>query len=223
MTAHRETSVIPQRIIGLTGGIASGKSSVARYLQHQYHLPLSDADRHARTAVELGSPILQSIQLRYGTEILLEDGSLDRRRLGAIIFSNPPEKLWLEQQIHPFVRQCLEADITRAALTPELNPELNPALVPPSTLVLVVPLLIEAQMTDLVTEVWVVACEPEQQLARLIDRDGLSRAEAQARIDSQMPIAQKIPLADVVIHNTTDLTSLHHQVDISYLAIPSSP
>jgi dephospho-CoA kinase len=188
-----------QRIIGLTGGIASGKSLVANYLQ-QHHLVISDADIHARDAVKLGSPILQRIYQRYGGEILLSDGSLDRQQLGQIIFGQPPEKLWLEQQIHPFVRQRLEQAISQTAAT---------------TVVLVVPLLIEAGMMDLVTEIWLVTCDPEQQIARLTARDGLTPAAAQARINSQMSIAQKIPFADVLLNNASSPESLLKQVDLA--------
>ncbi len=187
-----------RRIIGLTGGIASGKSTVANYLQERHGLLVFDGDIYARAAVALGSPILQRIVDRYGAEILLVDGLLDRRRLGEIIFSDPTEKQWLEQQIHPFVRQCLERDIAQ-------NPTQN--------LVLVVPLLIEAQMTDLVNEIWVVACSPQQQLARLVSRDQLSPAAAQGRIDSQMSIDQKISLADLVLDNTGDRVQLLNQID----------
>ncbi len=188
-----------QRIIGLTGGIASGKSLVAKYLHDQHHLEISDADIYARDAVALGSPILQRIHQRYGQEILLADGSLDRQCLGQIIFSQPPEKLWLEQQIHPFVHQRLEQSIRHTAAV---------------TLVLVVPLLIEAGMMDLVTEVWLVTCDHDQQITRLMARDGLTIAAAQARINSQMSIAQKIPFADVVLNNTSSPESLLKQVDL---------
>jgi dephospho-CoA kinase len=191
-----------QRIIGLTGGIASGKSLVAKYLQQQHHLVISDADIHTRDAVDFGSPILQNIHQRYGEQILLPDGRLDRQRLGTIIFGQPPEKSWLEQQIHPFVRQRLEQAISQTAA---------------EILVLVVPLLIEAGMTDLVTETWLVTCDPDQQIARLTARDGLSLAAAQARINSQMSIAQKIPFADVLLNNTSSPESLLKQVDLALI------
>lgn len=193
-------AIIAKRIIGLTGGIASGKSTVASYLQQHYHLPISDADIYAREAVDLGSPILQHIYQRYGGEILAPDGRLDRQRLGAIIFSQPPEKVWLEQQIHPFVRLRLEQAISQITLP---------------TIVLVVPLLIEAGMMDLVTEVWLVTCNPAQQIARLTTRDRLNLAAAQARIDSQMSIEQKLPFADVVLKNTSSQASLLKQVDMA--------
>ena len=193
-------AIIAKRIIGLTGGIASGKSTVASYLQQHYHLPISDADIYAREAVDLGSPILQHIYQRYGGEILLPDGRLDRQHLGAIIFNQPPEKVWLEQQIHPFVRLRLEQAISQ---------------ITSPTIVLVVPLLIEAGMMDLVTEVWLVTCDPAQQIARLTTRDGLNLAAAQARIDSQMSIKQKLPFADVVLKNTSSQASLLKQVDMA--------
>lgn len=201
----KKSHVILRQIIGLTGGIASGKSTVARYLQERYGLLVFDADIYAREAVAGGSPILENIVDRYGAEILAEvflgdkaTKQLDRRRLGEIIFSDPTEKQWLEQQIHPFVRQRFEGDIAQH---------------PTQNLVLVVPLLIEAQMTDLVNQVWLVACTREQQLARLVNRDQLSPAAAQGRIDSQMPIDQKIPLADVVLDNTGDRSKLLTQID----------
>ncbi|NJL91889.1 MAG: dephospho-CoA kinase [Coleofasciculaceae cyanobacterium SM2_1_6] len=192
-----KSNFILQRIIGLTGGIASGKSTVARYLQERHGLLVFDADLYAREAVVWGSPILEQIIDRYGAEILGEK-QLDRRRLGEIIFRDPAEKQWLEQQIHPFVRQRFERDIAQH---------------PTQDMVLVVPLLIEAQMTDLVNQVWVVTCTQEQQLARLVSRDQLSPAAAQGRIDSQMPLAQKIPLAEVVLDNTGDRAELLTQID----------
>jgi dephospho-CoA kinase len=187
-----------QRIIGLTGGIATGKSQVASYLEHQYHLPILDADRYAHDAVRLGSVTLAQISQRYGSEILLEDGNLDRRQLGNIVFNDATERGWLEGQIHPYVRDRI--------LTAQ-------SLIPAPTLVTVIPLLFEAKMTDLVTETWVVVCPLEQQCQRLMARDLLSRNQAQARIASQMPLLEKAHQATIVIHNDSDLTHLHAQVD----------
>ncbi|NJK29834.1 MAG: dephospho-CoA kinase [Acaryochloris sp. RU_4_1] len=187
-----------QRIIGLTGGIATGKSQVATYLEHQYHLPILDADRYAHDAVRLGSVALAQISQRYGSQILLEDGNLDRQQLGNIVFNDTAERRWLEGQIHPYVRDRI---LTAQSLTPA------------PILVTVIPLLFEAKMTDLVTEIWVVVCSLEQQCQRLIARDRLSRTQAQARITSQMPLTQKASQATVVIHNDSDLIHLHAQVD----------
>ena len=99
-----------QRIIGLTGGIATGKSTVSDYLQKKHRLPVLDADDYARRAVEPGSPILEAVANRFGAAILRPDGRLDRSRLGEVVFSHPAERQWLEQQIHPMpgnqTRKC---------------------------------------------------------------------------------------------------------------------
>ena len=185
------------RIIGLTGGIATGKSTVSNYLNWAYHVPVLDADQYARDAVSQDSPILKLIQQRYGKEILHE-GRLNRSRLGKIIFNQPSEKAWLEQQIHPYVRQRIIHELS----------QLNASLV-----LVVVPLLFEAKMTDLVTEVWVVACSPAQQLTRLMQREGFDEREARSRIAAQMPLSEKISRADVVLNNETTVTELQQQVD----------
>jgi dephospho-CoA kinase len=189
-----------KRIIGLTGGIGCGKTTVSNYLASAYQLPVLDADIYAREAVQLGSPVLSKIAERYGSGIQLPDGTLNRKRLGEIVFSNPTERQWLEQQIHPYVRSRFESELNR--------------LVAP-TIVLVIPLLIEARMTDLVTEIWVVSCSPEQQLHRLIERDRLSLEYAQSRLDSQLPIEEKIARADVVLNNSSTREALLKQVDLA--------
>ncbi|NEP52321.1 MAG: dephospho-CoA kinase, partial [Moorea sp. SIO3C2] len=93
-----------KRIIGLTGGIATGKTTVSNYLADTYRLPILDADIYAREAVQPDSPILKQIYQRYGLQVQHSDGTLNRKRLGEIIFSNPAERQWLEEQIHPYVR-----------------------------------------------------------------------------------------------------------------------
>ncbi|WP_250123896.1 dephospho-CoA kinase [Chroococcidiopsis sp. CCMEE 29] len=188
----------PKRIIGLTGGIGTGKSTVSHYLASTYQLPVLDADIYAREAVEIGSPILSAITERYGSDILLADGTLNRQKLGQIVFSNPDERRWVEQQIHPYVRaQFVEA----------INQ------LPKQTVVLVVPLLFEAGITDLVTEIWVVYCSRQQQLERLMQRDRLTLEQAQARINSQMPIEQKCQRADIILDNSSNPEALLKQID----------
>lgn len=201
------------RAIGLTGGIGTGKTAISNYLADTYKFPILDADIYAREAVHPGSPILNSIVERYGADILLPDGNLNRSELGNIIFCNASERQWLEQQIHPYVRRrFVEAtQICIAALSQVSQNTL--------TFVLVVPLLFEAQMTDLCTEIWVVYCSPEVQLERLMQRDGLSCDRASARINAQMPIAQKCQKADVVLDNSSTLDSLFLQVDALLLTV----
>jgi dephospho-CoA kinase len=188
----------PQRIIGLTGGIATGKSSVSDYLNSVYYLPVFDADIYAREAVEKNSPILTAIFQRYGDKVKLADGCLDRKALGTIIFNDEREKAWLESQIHPYVKSRI---IDRLATTQD------------STVVLAIPLLFEAAMTDLVTEIWVVWCDRKTQVKRLQQRDCLTVEQAQIRIDSQMLLSEKIEWADVVLDNNRSLEDLWHQID----------
>lgn len=198
-----------QRLIGLTGGIASGKSTVAEYLQQRFCLPLFDADIYARQGVTPESPILTAIARRYGQVILHGDGSLDRSALGEIIFNNPGEKQWLEGQIHPYVKACFQRELGR--------------LGPGQGAVLVIPLLFEAQLTDWVTEIWVVTCTKRQQRERLRERNGLTAAQAQARIDSQMPLALKVARADVVLDNSRSRQYLQSQIDQAWLVGVKAP
>lgn len=204
MTSHRLLTLSSQRVIGLTGGIGMGKTTVSNYLATVHQLPVLDADVLAREAVESGSPILHAIAERYGSAIIHSDGSLDRHRLGDIVFKSPPERLWLEQQVHPYVRDRLIS----ALRTPPLNDPVQHPIV-----VLVVPLLFEARLTSLVTEVWVIHCSNDEQFERLMQRDRLSAAQVQMRVDSQMSIQKKLAQADVVLDNSSTVEELFRQVD----------
>jgi dephospho-CoA kinase len=195
-----------KRIIGLTGGIATGKTTVANYLAGVHHLPILDADIYAKEAVAVGSPILDAIAHRYGPEILLANGSLNRQKLGEIIFTDSEQRRWVESVIHPYVRDRFCQEITASSA---------------ETLVLVIPLLFEAGMTDIVTEIWVVRCWEQQQIQRLMQRNNLTPEQAQARINSQMPIAEKAKLADVVLDNTSTPQVLFLQVDAALAKVPT--
>jgi dephospho-CoA kinase len=188
------------RLIGITGGIGTGKSTVTNYLQTRYNLPIWDADIYARSAVAVGSPILDRISQRYGNSILQPDGTLDRHQLGKIIFSSLDERQWLETHIHPYVRICFETEIRQ--------------LPSDATAILAIPLLFEAQMADLVTEIWVVSCDFSTQLARIMTRDKLTDAEAQMRIQSQMSLTDKIALADIILDNSGSIVDLQQQIDL---------
>lgn len=193
------------RLIGLTGGIGTGKTTVSNYLARTYPFPIWDADVYSREAVQPDSPVLQTLVGRYGTDILLSDGSLNRSQLGNIIFNSLTERHWVERQIHPVVRDRFCENIQKLQCEAGKN----------VTAVLVIPLLFEAEMTDLVTETWVVSCSAEQQKLRLIQRSNgsLTPEQAQARIDSQMPLEQKCKMADVVLDNSSTLEDLWQQVD----------
>ncbi|MDJ0724948.1 MAG: dephospho-CoA kinase [Prochloraceae cyanobacterium] len=190
--------VKPKRIVGLTGGIGTGKTTVSQYLADRYQLPILDADLYARDAVAEGSPILEAIKNRYGDRILLEDRNLDRATLGAIIFSDRTEKLWLESKIHPYVGDRISLELQK---------------IESETVVLVVPLLFEAKMTNLVTEIWVVYCSLNQQIERIMKRNSLTKEGAIARIENQLPLEDKVAAADFSLDNSTTIEALYEQVD----------
>jgi dephospho-CoA kinase len=191
-------TVLPQTI-ALTGGISTGKTTVAEYLSQVYHFPLLDADCYAREAVEPGSAILDALYDRYGLSLRLPDGSLDRVQLGNIIFADAAERQWVEGLIHPFVRACFERDQLKYQESP--------------TIVMVIPLLFEANLTHLASEIWVVSCSESQQLERLMQRNGLTQDQALARINSQWPLQEKCKRADVVLDNSGDRETLYAQID----------
>ncbi|MDJ0554266.1 MAG: dephospho-CoA kinase [Microcoleaceae cyanobacterium MO_207.B10] len=212
------------RLIGLTGGIATGKTTVSEYLSNNYQIPIWDADIYSREAVNPGSGILENIIKRYGTNILLPEGTLNRRKLGEIVFNNQTELSWLEQQIHPYVRDRFCQNIQQFSVenttsdhknhnnitSPRANSQLP-------TAVLVVPLLFEAKMTDLVTEIWVIYASPQQQVERLIKRDQLTQKQAYSRINHQIPIQDKCQQADVILDNSSTQEALLRQIDSALL------
>ena len=179
----------PQRRIGLTGGIATGKSSVGRWLEQQ-GIPVLDADTYAREALAPGSPGAGAVLARYGERVRPEAGAsdgLDRAALGQIVFGDAAERQWLEALVHPLVRQRFAAELERLAAEPMV--------------VLMIPLLFEAGLEELCSTVWLVDCDEHQQLERLMARDQLSAADARARISAQWPLQRKRELADRVIDN----------------------
>ena len=177
------------RVIGLTGGIATGKNSVARFFQEKGALVI-DADLLAREAVEPGSRGLAEVVATFGSDILTPDGQLDRKRLGGLVFSDSARRSRLESILHPEIKLRAEKRIADAAAAGH------------RVIFYMAPLLIEAGVTDRVDEVWVVTVRPEVQLERLMLRDGISRDRAQRIIDSQMPLAEKEKQGRVVIDNS---------------------
>ncbi|MFZ9946374.1 MAG: dephospho-CoA kinase, partial [Vulcanococcus sp.] len=146
----------------------------------------------AREALASGSPGARAVLERYGNEVLssaheADAAVIDRAALGRIVFADQRERQWLEQLIHPFVRERFEEELTAQQAAP--------------VVVLVIPLLFEAGLEHLCSEVWVVDCEPEQQLKRLMQRDGITAEDATARIAAQWPLAKKSALADRLIDN----------------------
>ena len=187
-----------QRRIGLTGGIATGKSSAARLLEQHHGLPVLDADLYARQALEPGQPATEAVLERFGPGVVSSGGVVDRRALGAIVFNNQDERRWLEQLVHPIVRQRFDQELVQLGTKPAV--------------VLMIPLLFESGLEALCSETWLVDCDESQQLQRLMARDQLNEAEAQARMDAQWPLARKRSLADVLISNRGDAAALNAQL-----------
>lgn len=175
-------------IIGLTGSIATGKSTVATMLKNKGYA-IVDADEIARQVVEPGRPVLSEITEVFGQEVLKADGSLDRERLGHRIFTNEEERKKLNAIMHPAVRKEM--------LRQKDEWLLNGA----RTVIMDIPLLFESKLQSFVEKVLVVTVSPSIQRARLMERNHLTEEEADARIRSQMPIAEKEELADAVIFN----------------------
>ena len=189
-----------QRRIGLTGGIATGKSTVGRWLEQQ-GLPVLDADVYAREALSPGSTCSQAVLERYGPRVHAKGGEgqdavIDRGALGGIVFHDSAEKSWLEALIHPVVRARFDQELS--ALSQE------------TTVVLMIPLLFEAGLQELCSEIWLVDCDEAQQLERLIQRDRLSQPEAELRIKAQWPMQEKRIQSDVLINNSITSESNQH-------------
>ena len=189
----------PQRRIGLTGGIASGKSSVAALLEKR-GCPVLDADCYAREALAQGTSASNAVVARYG-ERIKKDGTsdIDRAGLAAIVFNDPNERSWLEELIHPTVQQRFDEVLRSLPEAP--------------IVILMIPLLFEAGLEAWCSEIWVVRCTALQQRERLMARNNCTEAEAMQRIEAQWPIDIKVQRADSVINNSGRIDDLHDQLD----------
>ncbi|MBN2982987.1 MULTISPECIES: dephospho-CoA kinase [Cohnella] len=186
--------------VGLTGGIATGKSTVARLLVES-GAALVDADRIAREIVEPGQPSLAQIAERFGQDVIREDGTLNRKKLGEIVFSNEKERKALEAITHPAIRALMRERMDK------LEREAPDRLV-----VVDVPLLYESGLQFLFERVMVVYVPRDVQLQRLMKRDGLPEAEAKRRLAAQMDIEEKKRMADIVIDNSGSMEDTIRQV-----------
>jgi dephospho-CoA kinase len=183
--------------IGLTGGIACGKTTVAN-LFAALGVPIIDTDLIAREVVAPGTPLLAQVAERFGPTVLAPDGSLDRRELRSRVFADPAERRWLEELTHPAIRDLTDARCNAAA--------------GPYSIV-AIPLLVETGGAARFDRVLVVDCEPELQLARLLARDGMTREEAQRMLAAQATREERLAVADDVIRNDADIASLRDQVE----------
>ena len=185
--------------IGLTGGIASGKSTAAGILR-ELGARVLDADAVARALTEKGQPLYEAYVRHFGPGALLPDGSLNRRKIGQLVFSKPEEKAWLNETSHPLIRRALQMELQKAE-TDGLKAG-----------ILDIPLLFETGWQKHLDETWLVYVPEEVQLTRLMARNGYGQQEAMDRIRAQMPIAAKKKLADIVIDNTGSTAELRQQL-----------
>ena len=187
-------------LVGLTGGVATGKSTVAKMFE-QCGAVVIDADQLARDVVEPGKPAWREIVQLFGKTVLNPDRSLNRQTLGAIVFRHPAKRQALETIVHPRVARE-QVRLTREAARQD----------PQSVVIYDVPLLFEAGIDKRVDHTIVVTADRNTQIARLKKRNGLSRAEALRRIRSQMPLAKKARRADQVLNGTLPRPALRKQV-----------
>lgn len=184
-------------IVGLTGGIASGKTTVADMFG-QRGVPLVDADVSAREVVRAGSSGLASVVKAFGPEVLTATGELDRRALRQRVFASPDDRRRLETILHPLIRKHLQESL--AALSGPYA-------------ILVAPLLLEGELSRVVQRVLVVDVPEDVQIARVMARDGSSRQEAEAILKAQMSRHERLARADDVIVNDNGLDALERQVE----------
>ena len=183
-----------QRRIGLTGGIASGKTLVGNFLFQAKQWPILDADLYAHEALKPESEISRKVLLRYGDQIIQESSknyqTINRKALAKIVFQNDVEKKWLEEIIHPFVNKRIEEELEKLKSN--------------SIVILIIPLLFEKNYTGLCSEICYIDCPRSMQLKRLQSRDNLSIKEANQRIDAQWENSLKKQFADHIINNSND-------------------
>ncbi len=199
-------------IIGLTGNIATGKSTVARILADLGALVI-DADRVAHATMRPGTAVWEEIRRTFGPDVLLPDGHIDRRRLGEIVFRDPAALSLLEQIVHPAVRRLLQRRLQRLRRRPR----------PPRVVVIEAIKLLEGGLRPLCDQVWLVIAPREVQVERLMRTRGLAPEEAAVRIDAQPPVEPKLQVADVVIRNDGSLADLERQVHEAWERLPLQP
>ncbi|MCM2531439.1 dephospho-CoA kinase [Neobacillus pocheonensis] len=187
-------------VIGLTGGIASGKSTVSTMLK-ELDISVIDADVEARLAVQKGEPAYAKIIEVFSHGILLPNEEIDRQKLGSIIFHNAEKRKLLNEIVHPEVRKRMTRQIEEANQNQE------------ELVVLDIPLLFESKLTYMVDKTLLVYVDRSVQLQRLMERNNLSALEAEARVNSQMPLSEKVSIADAVINNNGSIKETKKQLN----------
>ena len=188
------------RVVGLTGGIASGKSTFAALLRAR-GAPVIDADALSRTVVEPGAPALAAIAREFGPEVLLADGALDRKRLGARVFADEAQRRRLEAITHPAIRAAMASETARLAAEGHALAFYD------------APLLYEVGLEGALDAVVVVWAPRGRQRERLAQRDGLTPEEAESRLAAQLPIDEKAARADFVVENAGPREALEEKAD----------
>ena len=186
--------------LGLTGGIASGKTTAANFLK-SIGAKIIDADKIAHKIMEPDGPAYSDIVQFFGNNILDDDGSINRKKLGEIIFNNSELRQKLEKITHPIILNKIKTRLKENA---------------DNNTVLVAPLLFEVGIDNLVDQVWVIYCNRETQINRLKDRDGVTREAAIARINAQMSLEKKIEKADLAIENENSIEDLERKLKLAW-------
>lgn len=194
------------QLIGLTGGIASGKSTISRWLR-EAGIPVVDADELAREVVAPGTPGLQSVVRHFGEGILTPEGCLDRAALGALVFDDEVARLALNRIVHPRIAELARERLDTLARAGH------------TVVVYEAPLLFENRLEDSMDATILVAVPEEIQIQRLMVRDGLEHSAAQARVQAQMPLREKRARATRVIDNAGDLADTAAQLVNTWLAV----
>jgi dephospho-CoA kinase len=190
------------RIIGITGNIACGKTSVGRMLLELGAERYIDADVIVHQLYQKGLPIAQQVAENFGVGVLASDGSVDRKALGAIVFHNPNALAELERIVHPAVREALLDELMRVSAS--------------SIVIIDAVKLLEGASGALCHSKWLVVCSQEQEIARLMVRNQLSAEEARIRVEAQPDTSSKLALVDEVINNSGSLAETHGQVAAAF-------
>ena len=195
------------RVIGLTGGIGSGKSTVARILA-ELGAEVINADLVGHEVYRPGTPGFEQLTAAFGREVVGEDGTVDRRKLGAIVFASPAALAELNRIVHPLIAEAVRQRIEHRRSERSQTPIVVEAAV-----------LIEANWVPLVDEVWVVSASPEAVVERIATERGLAAEQIRARIESQIGDEERRSHADVVIENTAGLDDLRARVEAAWQRI----
>ncbi|WP_394127890.1 dephospho-CoA kinase [Vibrio hepatarius] len=184
-------------VIGLTGGIASGKTTVANLFNQEFAIEIVDADIVARQVVEPDTPGLNAITEKFGNQVIQKDGTLDRAKLREIIFSQPESKAWLNQLLHPMIRKQMLDELTKVKSDYAL---------------LVIPLMVENNLQSLADKILVVDVDEETQIQRTVERDKVDAYQAKSILASQASREQRLAIADYVIKNDAKNQKLLPQI-----------